>query len=111
MTTYAKHYDETKVSQHNSGLLSRWDNMIENLKFSHFALICISILFGSCMGGVAAMFILQAGMPIWVVGIALAVSLANLVASIAQAPTKWVVNLFALSLLINIALLLIAIAS
>jgi hypothetical protein len=111
MTTYAKHLNETTVRHYNIGLLGRWNNMIENLKFSHFGLICISILFGSCMGGVAAMFILQAGMPIWVVGIALAASLANLVASIAQAPTKWVVNLFAISLLINIALLLIALAS
>lgn len=111
MTTYAKHYEGTTVTQHNSGVSGRWNKMIENLKFSHFALICISILFGSCMGGVAAMYILQAGMPIWVVGIALAVSLANLVASIAQAPTKWVVNLFAFSLLVNIILLLIAVAS
>lgn len=109
MTTYAKHLEETKVS-HGTGLLGRWNQMIENLKFSHFGLICISILFGSCMGGVAAMYILQAGLPIGVVGIALAVSLANLVASIAQAPTKWVVNIFALSLLINLILLFVAMA-
>lgn len=101
---------EAKTSS-NAGLLSRWNQLIDDLKFSHFGLICISILFGSCMGGVAAMFILQAGMPIWVVGIALAVSLANLVASIAQAPTKWVVNLFTLSLIVNLILLLVAIAN
>lgn len=111
MTTYAKQLDDAKVSHNSGGLLGRWHKMIEDLEFSHFALICISILFGSCMGGVAAMFIMQAGMPIWVVGIALAVSLANLVASIAQAPTKWVVNLFTLSLVVNIILLLIAVAS
>ena len=110
MTTYAKHMEETRVSN-GTGLLGSWNKMIDNLKFSHFGLICISILFGSCMGGVAAMYILQAGMPIWVVGIALSASLANLVASIAQAPTKWVVNLFALSLVINLILLLVAIAS
>lgn len=108
MTTYAKQLDQAASNRQSLGLLGRYHRLIEDLKFSHFGLICISILFGSCMGGVAAMYILEAGMPIWVVGIALAVSLANLVASIAQAPTKWVVNLFTFSLIINLLLLLIA---
>ena len=57
------------------------------------------------MGGIAAMFILKNDAPIWQLGICMASAMANNVAAIGQAPTKWVVNLFLTCLIINILLI------
>lgn len=107
MTTITKSYGESQISyksQSNSNSLTlskRYNDLIEELKFSHFGLISMSILIGSIMGGIAAMFVFQNGAPLWQFIIGLTFTMANLVASIAQAPTKWVFNLFALSLIVN----------
>jgi hypothetical protein len=67
----------------------------------------MAILIGSIMGGVAAMFVFQNDTPLWQFITGLAFTMANLVASIAQAPTKWVFNLFILSLIVNSILILV----
>ncbi len=67
----------------------------------------MTILIGSIMGGIAAMFILKNDAPIWQLGICMASAMANNVAAIGQAPTKWVVNLFLACLSINIILILL----
>src|SRR5688572_23074800 len=90
-----------------NGLIARYNNFIEGLKFSHFGVMAMAILIGSCLGSIAAMFLFYNGAPIWVFAIGLFASLANLVASIGQAPTKWVVNIFILSVLVNSTLMAI----
>jgi hypothetical protein len=98
-----------RMSQSSTGLtlMQRYDRFIEGLKFSHFGLISMAILFGSCLGSIAAMCVFYNGAPIWVFAIGLFASMANLVACIGQAPTKWVVNIFVLSVLVNLALCII----
>lgn len=86
---------------------SAYDRFIENLNFSYFGLIAMAILIGSCLGGVATMKVFENDAPLWQFILSLAITMANLVACISQAPTKWVVNLFAASLLVNATLLLI----
>ena len=76
----------------------------EQLRFSHFAIISLSILVGSCLGGIASMYVFMNGAPFWQFVLGLGVSMANLVASIAQAPTRWVLLVFTASLLINLLL-------
>ena len=111
MTTITKSYSQSHTShqtQNNSNTISlskRYDDYIESLKFSHFGLIAMAILIGSMMGGVAAMFVFEAGAPLWQFIVGLGFTMANLVASIAQAPTKWVFNLFVLSLIVNTILI------
>ena len=111
MTTITKSYGQSHTShqtQSNSSSLSlsqRYDNYIESLKFSHFGLISMAILIGSIIGGIAAMFVFQANAPFWQFIVGLGFTMANLVASIAQAPTKWVFNLFVLSLIVNTLLI------
>lgn len=105
MATLTKTYSHSGALQRTEGL-SAYDRLIENLKFSHFAVISMSILIGSCLGGIAAMYVFMSGAPFWQFLIGLAVSMANLVACIAQAPTKWVVNFFLLSVLVNSILVL-----
>ena len=85
---------------------SAYDRLIERLQFSHFALISMAILIGSCLGGIAAMYVFMSGAPFWQFVLGLGVSMANLIACIGQASTKTVVNLFALSLLVNAILVI-----
>ena len=86
---------------------SAYGNWIKKLNFSYFGIISMTILIGSIMGGIAAMFILKNDAPIWQLGICMASAMANNVAAIGQAPTKWVVNLFLACLSINIILILL----
>jgi hypothetical protein len=80
---------------------------IEKAEFSYFGIIAMTISVGSILGGIAAMFVFQNDAPTWQLGVAMMVSMANNVAAIGQAPTKWVVNIFALCVVLN--LLIIAI--
>lgn len=84
-----------------------YDAFLEKLKFSYFGLICMTITFGSCLGGIAAMYTLQNDAPIWQLAICMTVAMANNVAAIGQAPIKWLVNVFTISTLVNILLILI----
>ncbi len=94
MTTITKSYGQSQISlkaQSNSNsltLLKRYNKLIDNLKFSHFGLISMAILIGSIMGGIAAMFVFQARAPLWEFIVGLGFTMANLIASISQAPTK-----------------------
>lgn len=106
MATITKSFNQSQTSSNDLSLSARYNKFIEDLKFSHFGLISMSILIGSIMGGIAAMFVFESGAPFWQFGLGLAVSMANLVAAIAQAPTKWAFNLFVLSLVVNTLLIL-----
>jgi len=104
MSTITKTFNQSASA--NLSLGARYNKFIEDLKFSHFGLISMTILIGSIMGGIAAMFVFENHAPTWQFIVGLSASMANLVASIAQAPTKWVFNLFVLSLIVNTLLIL-----
>jgi hypothetical protein len=107
MTTFAKTHTRFNTNTQTITLASRYDRFIKSLEFSYFGLISMAILIGSCLGGVATMKIFENDAPFWQFVLSLGISMANLVACISQAPTKWVVNLFAASLLVNAVLLLL----
>ncbi len=104
MTTIAKTFNESKVT--SLPVINSYNRLIEKLHFSYFGLISMTILIGSCIGGIAAMYILKDNAPIWQLCINIYLTMASNIAAIGQAPTKWVVNLFGLSVLANIMLLL-----
>lgn len=106
MTTFAKSISQTQQLEKSVIGTSRYDAFIKKMEFNHFALISMAILVGSCLGGIATMAIFENNAPFWQFALGLGISMANLVACISQAPTKWVVNLFGASLLINTVLLL-----
>lgn len=105
---------ETVISTHKtvtgsatkSTSLSSYDRWIEKLNFSYFGIIAMTITIGSIIGGVAAMAIFENNGPIWQLGLAMATAMANNVACIGQAPTKWVINLFFLCTGVNALLIL-----
>jgi hypothetical protein len=107
MTTVTKNYAHQHLQSVSTTKQSAYDQLIKKLEFSHFSVISMAILIGSCLGGIAAMFVFQNGAPLWQFVLGLAFAMANLVACIAQAPTKWVVTLFLASLVVNSALLII----
>ena len=91
----------------NQSSLSAYGKLIQKLEFSYFGLISMTILVGSIFGGFAASCVLANDAPIWELILVAAVSMANNTAAIGQAPTKWVMNLFIVSMLTNLALILI----
>jgi hypothetical protein len=97
----------SKSTVNSKSDLGAYTKFIEKLNFSYFGIISMTILIGSIVGGIAASFILANNAPIWQLGVCAAVSMANNTAGIGQAPTKWVVNLFLVSLVVNTLLLLV----
>jgi hypothetical protein len=89
-------------------MIDRYDRFIDSIKFSHYGIMSMSILIGSCLGSITAMFLFYYHAPIWVFAIGLFATLANLVTCIGQAPTKWVVNMLILATVINVTLLAIS---
>lgn len=106
MNTFAKTTDPIRLHA-SADVASRYDQFIQRLEGSYFGLISMAILIGSCLGGITTMMIFENNSPVWQFIIGLGAAMANLVAAISQAPTKWVVNLFATCLIVNTILLLI----
>jgi hypothetical protein len=96
---------EILLTESTRSLWQRYETFIKRIEFYHFGIITMAILTGSCLGSISAMFVFYNGAPIWVFAIGLFASLANLVACISQAPTKWVVIFFALSVAVNVSLI------
>lgn len=109
MTTLAKTYSHVNQNERvqSASLSAKYSAFIKKLEFSHYAVIAMAILIGSCMGSITTMKVFENNAPLWQFIASLSFTMANLVACIAQAPTKWVVNLFTLSMFVNILLLVI----
>ena len=107
MTTLSKTYNHSSYVSSTSSLSRRYNQFIKKMEFSHFGLIAVAILAGSCLGSITTMQIFEHNAPLWQFILSLDFTMANLVACIGQAPTKWVVNLCSLSILANTILLLL----
>jgi hypothetical protein len=107
MATLTKNFSPALERTNSISLSSRYDQWIETIKFSYYGIISMTMIIGSCLGGIATMYVFQNDAPIWQFVLATAISMANNVAAISQAPMKWVVNIFALTVIIN-AILIIA---
>lgn len=85
----------------------RYKRFLEEAKFNYFGLIAMCILVVSIWGAITAMVVLQNNAPIWVLCLNIYITMASNIASIGQAPVKWVLNLFGLAMLVNLALVLV----
>lgn len=103
MATIAKTNLRTGTEMLTNGWYERF---VAEAKYNYFFLISFVILVGSCVGGITAMHILQNNAPIWQLLINIYLTMACNVACIGQASTKWVLNLFYISALANVFLLL-----
>lgn len=107
MTTLAKNHTHVSSNMQIVTLSSRYNQFIEKLDFSYYGFIAMAILISSCLGAITTMQVFEHDAPLWQFVVSLGFTMANLVACIGQAPTKWAVNLFAASLFVNTVLLLI----
>ena len=105
MTTLTK----TNTHQHAGSLsvTERYNQFIDKLQFSYFGLISMTILAGSIIGGIAAMYIFKNDAPLWQFVLCLGFSTMNNVFAISQAPVKWVFNTFVLTMLVNSLLIIL----
>lgn len=98
----------TTTLSHSAHTQSSWySKLVQKLEFSYFGLISMTILVGSIIGGIAAMFIFQNDAPIWQLGVCMAAAMANNVSAIGQAPTRWVLNIFLINFTICTLLILV----
>jgi hypothetical protein len=67
----------------------------------------MTILIGSILGGITAMTILKNDAPTLELILCMSVAMINNVVAIGQAPTKWIVNLFALEVVVCTLLILV----
>jgi hypothetical protein len=88
-------------------LVMKYNQLVESLKPNYYSVISMAILIGSCMGSIAAMSVFYNHADIGYLCVALFTTMANLVACIGQAPVKWVLNFFTLSVVANLVLILL----
>lgn len=107
MTTLTKNYQETLNHKSASGsIATRYNLFIKKIEFSYYGLIAMFILIASCYGAIVTMQIFENNAPLWQFIVSVSFTMANLVACIGQAPTKWVVGAFTASVAANTLLLL-----
>jgi hypothetical protein len=105
MTTLTKTY-----THDNAGSISlhgRYNKLMDKLQFSYFGLISMTILIGSILGSIAAMYIFKNDAPMWQFILCLGFSTMNNVFAISQAAVKWVFNTFVLTVLVNAFLIIL----
>lgn len=107
MTTLTKTYTPSHSVVQTLNSTRLYTRLINRLEFSYFGLIAMSILISSCLGGITTMQIFETDAPLIEFILSVSFTMALLVACLSQAPTKWIVNLFALSILVNTVLLII----
>ena len=105
MTTLTKNY--THQNSSSVSLTEQYNKFINKLQFSYFGLISMTILIGSIIGGIAAMYIFENNAPMWQFIFCIGFSTMNNVFAISQAPVKWVFNTFVLTVLVNTLLILV----
>jgi hypothetical protein len=107
MATIAKRFDEKTIASKAEVKASRRQKFLEEAQYNYFFLISFVILVGSCWGGITAMMVLKANAPTWQLCLNIYATMASNIASIGQAPAKWVLRIFGLSVLVNLVLLLL----
>ena len=106
MATLAKTFNQSHANSNELSLSARYNLFIEKLKFSYYGIITMTMTIGSCLGGIATMYVFQNDAPLWQFVLAVGISMANNVAAISQASMKWVVNIFMLNVIINSILII-----
>ncbi|PBQ33734.1 hypothetical protein CNR22_18760 [Sphingobacteriaceae bacterium] len=107
MTTLTKTYNPSHSNAQTDHSATFYARLIKKLEFSYFGLIALSILISSCLGGITTMQIFEHDAPLIEFILSVSFTMAVLVACLSQAPAKWIVNLFTLSILVNTVLLII----
>lgn len=90
-------------------LRQKYDRLMEQLDFSYFAFISFCIAISACLGGGLVKFSLEYNSVLWQFILGMCLSLANIVACVAQLPVRWIFGIFVTTTIANIALILISV--
>jgi hypothetical protein len=90
-----------------STLEKKYKTFIERNQVNYFGFISMIILFGSIWGGIAAMYIDKYDAGPVQLALNIGVTMASNVVVLGQAPFKWVMNIFILSVVVNAVLIAI----
>ena len=85
-------------------MLQKLDEFAEK---GYYGMMSMAILLGSVMGGIMAMFTLERN-NLFLLAIGFAVTMANLVLSISQAPAKWLVRGLVICVIVNTLIIIIS---
>ena len=69
-------------------LIDKINTVIDREQNNYYGIMTLAITAGSCLAGVAAMFILQSGAPIWQLATVAATAMGSNAMAIGQAPFK-----------------------
>lgn len=86
-----------------------YERLIQQLDFSYFAFISFCIAFSACLGGGLVKFSLEYNTVLWQFVLGMCLSLVNIIACVAQFPTRWIFGIFVSSTLANTVLILISV--
>lgn len=110
MSTLTKPYTATVISTTKfQALRLKYNHLLKALDFSYFAFISFVIAFSACLGGGLVKFSLEYNSVLWQFILGMCLSLANIVVCVAQFPVKWIFNIFVVTTLANISLILVSV--
>jgi hypothetical protein len=111
MPTLTKTYTEQTgtMTTKLQAIRIKYNKLMKELDFSYFAFISFVIAFSACLGGGLVKFSLQYNSAYWQFSLGMCLSLVNIVACVAQFPVKWVFNIFVVTTLANVVLILVSV--
>ncbi len=89
-----------------TGIVGWFNTQAANFEERRFAAMCVMLTIQSCLGSIACMYILQNDGSMGLLMTGAAITMGSNSAFIAQAPAKWCLGFFYLSLFVNSILIL-----
>jgi hypothetical protein len=108
-TTFLKSNASNKTVQpfYFNAIKNWYHELILQLEQFYFGMMVFTIMVGSMLGSIAAMYVSQNHAPIWQMSLCIAAAMTNNVMAIGQAPAKWVFNVFILTTLLQVVLIVV----
>lgn len=88
--------------------LNRINSKIDQLQYSYYGIMSVSLLAGSCIASVALIVILMNNAPMWQIALISCSAMGSNAAAISHAPLRWVVWSFIINILTSLFLILIS---
>jgi hypothetical protein len=108
-TTFLKSSARNKAVQpfYFNAIKNWYRDLVSQLEKFYFGMMVFTIIVGSMLGSISAMYISQSSSPIWQMSLCIAAAMGNNVMAIGQAPAKWVFNVFILTTLLQAVLIVV----
>ncbi|AEV34422.1 hypothetical protein Oweho_3473 [Owenweeksia hongkongensis DSM 17368] len=88
--------------------LSRINSKIDQLQFSYYGIMSVTLMAGSYVASVALIVILMNNAPTWQIALISCTAMGSNAAAISHAPLRWVVWSFITNILASLFLILIS---